>query len=360
MLAMCAAAQSPLERAVALAREKHYAEAHKLLEGVAEPPGTEPRIAFHRLKAAIASGLGDAGTAADEMRSALALAPADSGLLLAAAAAESQAGRWDDALLHARGAGNSALAQALIGDIQEKRGEYVEAAQAYQAAVALAPDREQYRIALALEFVEHQTFEPAIAVLQQAAPRFPKSAKIRVLLGIAQYALGQVDDAATSLTDAIAVDPNLEPAYAYLAQIALESAAAPPPRTLDALCGWNVTACNGLKLRVARESDNAALRREAIEALKRAPAESAMARCELGRAYEWSGQWTEARAQMEACVRLDPSPQHHYRLGLIYNHLGLADLARRQMELRDAANQRMSEEVARREKAVQTFQYLLK
>ena len=59
--------------------------------------------------------------------------------------------------------------QPLIGDIEEKRGEFVEAAKAYQAAMALAPDQEQYRIALALELVSHQTFAPAIAVLEQAA-----------------------------------------------------------------------------------------------------------------------------------------------------------------------------------------------
>src|SRR5690348_16564925 len=137
-------------------------------------------------------GLNEGAAAAAEMAAALELSPEDAGLLLATAAAELQAGRFDDALGHARRAGNTRVALELIGDIEEKRGEFVEAAKAYQAAVALAPDREQYRIALALELVSHQTFAPAIAVLEQAAPLFPRSAKIRTLLGIARYAGGDI------------------------------------------------------------------------------------------------------------------------------------------------------------------------
>src|SRR5206468_10299410 len=99
------------------------------------------------------------------------------------------------------------------GDIQEKRGDYVEAVKAYQAAVALAPDHEQYRVALALELLQHYTFEPAITVLEQAVPLFPKSARLRTLLGIAQYAAGRLEAAESAFTDAIAQQPDLEPVY---------------------------------------------------------------------------------------------------------------------------------------------------
>jgi uncharacterized protein HemY len=102
------------------------------------------------------------------------------------------------------------------------------------------------------------------------------------------------------------------------------------------------------------------LETQAIADLKRAPKDNAVARCELGRIYQADRQFTEARAELEACIQLDPSPQNHYRLGLVYNRLGLAELAQKQMELRAAAEQRMSEENARREKAVETFRYLIK
>jgi len=294
------------------------------------------------------------------MRSALELAPRDPNLLAATAAAELQAGYLDEALAHARGGGNTAVAQALIGDIEEKRGRYLEAAQAYQSAVALAPANEQYRIALALELVEHHTFEPAITVLEQAAPLFPRSARIRTLLGVAYYAEQHLEQAEAALVEAVAIDPSLEPAHRYLVQVALESAAAPSPGAVAAACAWNAVACSALKSRAARESGDSALLAEAVAGLKRAPPDSAIARCELGRIYQAGGQWTEARPELEACVRLDPSPQNHYRLGMVYNKLGLPDQAHRQMELRSAAAARLANEVARRESTVQAFQYVLK
>ena len=335
LAALCAVAQSPLERAVTLAREKRYAEAKQLLEGAAEPAGLQQKIAFHRLKAAVAAGLGEGPRAAEEMHAALSLAPRDQNLLLATAAAE-----------------------ALAGDVHERSGEFVEAAKSYQAAVALAPDREQYRVALALEFVQHYTFEPAIAVLQEAAPRFPRSGRIRTLLGVAWYAVGRIEDAETALLDAITVEPRLDPAYSYLARIVLESPAAPPQPAFDALCGWNAGVCGALQLRAAREKDDRALAAQAIARLKRAPAEDAVAHCELGRAYEWLEQWGDARTETESCVKLDGSPQNHYRLGRIYARLGMADLARKEMALRSEAAERASEDVARRESAVQAFQVL--
>jgi tetratricopeptide (TPR) repeat protein len=353
-------AQTPLERAVTLAREKRYAEARAALEGAVEPGGVPQRAAFHRVKAAIASGLGEAQTAAREMRLALVLAPDDVQLQMATAAAELQAGWLDDALAHVRGGGHTAVGQALLGDIQEKRGQYVEAVKAYQQAVALAPEREQYRIALALELVQHYTFEPAIAVLEQAAPMFPQSARIRTLLGIAQYGAGHYEEAEAALTEALRLEPALEPVYGYLAQVALESQSAPREGVLEALCPRDPITCAALKSRVARENGDAAMRAEAIAALKRAPRDNATARCELGRAYQADHQWAEARAELEACVELDGSPQNHYRLGVVYNRLGLAAQARKEMELRGAAEEEKSEEVARRQKAVTTFQYIIK
>ncbi len=351
------AAQSGLEQAVTLARQKRYAEAAQAMQGVAIPALPAQQIAFHRLKAAIASGLEHAAEAADEMDAALAIEPGNQGLILADAVAELHAGRLDAALAHARQVTNSAPVQELIGDIQEERREYVEAAKAYQAAVALAPDREEYRIRLALELVQHYTFEPAIAVLQEAAPLFPKSARIRTLLGITQYAAGQPGDAVARLTEAVELDPTLERAWSYLSSVVLDSTAAPPPKTTSAICRWNDVMCGAVELRQAREQNNAALRGRAIAKLRKAPTENPIARCELGRAYEWSGEWVEARREMEACVAVQASAQNRYRLGLIYSALGLPEQAREQMKLREAAMVQTADENARRREAVQAFQY---
>ena len=353
-------AQSALQQAVILTREKRYAEANKMLEGVNEPAQPNQRLAFHRLKAAIASGLRDNTAAAREMRAALAFAPNDPNLLLATSTAEFEANFLNDALQHARQAGDVPIAQALIGDIEEKRGHFVEAAKAYQAAVTLAPDREQYRIDAAFELIKHQAFQPAIDLLNQSIPLFPQSAKLRVLLGIASYAQGEVKDAETTFEDAIRLGPHLESAYRCLARIVLQSSAAPPQSVVDSLCAFDPIVCSALKLRAARETGNRAMEQQAIAGLRLAPPESAIGRCELARAYEWTGQLEDARIQMEECVRLDPVPQNHYRLGLLYKKLGLGDLARREMELRNQTLQKMSEQTALGLSALESSQSTLK
>jgi predicted Zn-dependent protease len=314
------------------------------------PADVRQKIAFHRLKAAIASGLKENAAAVGEMRAALELAPIDPQLLVGTAVAESQAGELDRALGHARAAGESAAAQALIGDIEGKRGKFPEAVSAYQAAIALAPDSELYRVALATTLIQHQAFEAAIEMLKGS----PKSAKLRVLLGLAQYGHGDNAEAVESLEEAVALDPALESAKRCLAGIVLESAKAPDRRAEELLCGWDKTVCAALELRRAHEEGDAARGAQAIAVLKRD--DSPVAHCALGRAYEWRNQMNDAAREMESCVRLDPTPQHHYMLGLIYRKLGKTGLAHRELELRSRMLQRISDEATLSLNALAAFQ----
>lgn len=354
LLCGCLFAQAPLERAVVLAREKRYGEADKILQGVAPPAQTNQRIAYYRLKAAVAEGLHDKAGAVRDMRAALELAPDNLGLLLATAVAEFQNKQWNDALAHAEQAGSVPMAQELIGEIQDQRGDHHAAAKAYEAAVAMAPEREDYRIALGLELMHRQSFAPAIAMLQEAAPLFPRSAKLRTLLGIAQYAAGYNDEAIAALSDAIAIDPRMDSAYRCLTQIVLQSSAAPSAAVVKSLCAWNEVVCSALQLRVARETHDTALARKALAGLERAPHNDVVGACELARAYEWENNAARARQPMERCVRLDPSPQNHYRLGMLYRKLGFTTLAHEQMELRTKTMQQMSEQTAAWLKSLQT------
>lgn len=346
ILATYAAAQSPLQQAAGEAQQGHYREARKLLEGVPEPGDLKQRIAFHRLKAAVDTGLNEPAAALDEIKAALALAPGNPNLLLAVAVAELNAGRFDDALSHARAASESATREALLGDIEEKRGNVPQSIAAYEAAVRLAPDQERYALALGLELIEHQNFTTAVESLQASAVLFPKSAKIQSLLGIAQYGQGYPGDAIRSLERAIAADPKFPGAYGVLAKIVLQSSSPPPSRAVQDLCSWDRVVCGAVQLRVARERGDTALQTRSLAALKLAGPRDPIGRCELGHAYEWTGELQQARHEMETCVELDPSPQNHYRLGLLYRKLGLPDLAQKEMQQRNSILQRMSEQTA--------------
>lgn len=346
LLCFISFAQTPLGDAASLARAGRYREARVKLAGVPEPQALPQRIAFHRLKAAVASGLGESATAANEMQAALGLAPSDPALIVGTAVAEQGAGHLDQAIALAEKAGENATAKAILGDVQEKRGHFDEAVNAYRQAVALDPVREQYRVALGLEWIEHEAFDPAIELLRQSSSLFPKSGVLRTLWAIAVYAHGEAKESEQILNDAITVDPSYRPAYRCLSKIVLESSAAPSEQTLDALCQWNQTVCSALQLRVARESGDAKLRDQAVEVLTRAPQSDSVSRCALGQAYEWSNQLAKARTETEKCVALDPSPKNYYRLGLLYQKLGETTLAQKQLEARREMLRKMSEETA--------------
>jgi len=305
---------------VSLTREGRYAEARHALNGVREPEDVRQKIAFHRLKAAIASGLKEGPAAAEEMRAALTLAPADAALQAGTAVAELDA------------------------------GQFPEGVRAYQEAIRLAPENELYRIALATTLIQHQAFEVAIEMLKVS----PESARLLILLGLAQYGHGDNEDAIESLDKAIAIDPKLESAKRCLAGIVLESARLPPKPAVDLLCAWDKTVCAALQVRRAREEGDRALEEEAVARLKQE--DTAVAHCALGRAYEWRNQMKDAAGQMESCVRLDPTPQHHYVLALIYRKLGKTELAHRELELRSRMLQQISEEATLSLNALAAFQ----
>jgi hypothetical protein len=85
-----------------------------------------------------------------------------------------------------------------------------------------------------------------------------------------------------------------------------------------------------------------------------------MARCQLGKTFEWAELWSQAKPEAEACVRLDPgSPDGHYQLSRIYRRLGLTTLANQQTSLQQAAALRQSEESVRRTETVTKFLVLL-
>src|SRR6202049_2244874 len=79
-----------MRQAVQLAREHRYAEAEATLRGITAPADSAQKIAFYRLKAAIASGLGHFAAAAENMDNAARLAPENQDLRIAAGIARLQ------------------------------------------------------------------------------------------------------------------------------------------------------------------------------------------------------------------------------------------------------------------------------
>lgn len=367
-------AAARLELAVCLARLHRYKDAATAIAPVAPPKSTPQLLLYRRLKASIASGNGDDASAADEMAKALELAPSDRDLALATAVAQFRAGRLDQALASAetsKMSQDSAAIENLIGQIQERRGDSLAAVRSYQNAVALAPDREEYRLSLALELLRHHTFEPAILVLEQAARQFPASVQIEVALALGYFLVNRDADATAALLGAMRLESGREFVLDYLGDLLIDQGDTPDVNLVKEVCeetdahpdsAAGQAVCGGLLLRMQADRGDRQFTEPLIrlrKAVQMAP-QNATARCQLGKALELNQQWQDARTQMEECVRQRPdSTEWHYRLSRVYLRLGLRDLAKEQDKLRAEADQKLASQSQQRFATLARFLYAL-
>jgi tetratricopeptide (TPR) repeat protein len=466
-----------IEWAVALARLHRYAEAEKALAGVAPPTAAEQRIAFHRLKASVALGLGNPTSAASEMEKALALRPQDLSITMAAAAAELQAQNWrrvvslaqpafsrtrdaqfglallraqlamhaefqrtleelrnlqlpadqefvlrqqtaellvshgefassiedlkraseiepghadlvfnlalaeykagrlDDALASAekcQQTGDTADLEDLLGDIEEARGDNLAAVRSYEAAVALGPSEERYRLSLAMEFIRHKNFDASKLVLRQAEELWPKSWRVQLALGMVEYFVGSNEQATHILLHASELAPEPETVLRYVADIQMVQAATPVAAAIAQVCGYadrhSTDApmqfyCGALLFRRDYALGDKTHAGEIIERLRvasKSTSNDASPHCQLGRVYRWVERWPDALQESQICVRLDPdSADGHYRLAQIFQHLGQPEKFKQQMDLYERASKRVEDENARRDATMKTFLYTI-
>ena len=105
----------------------------------------------------------------------------------------------------------------LEAQIDEKEGNYVDAANEFEAAAHLDPS-ENNLFDWGSELLLHRTYDPAIEVFRAAAQRYPNSPRIMIGLGISLYARGLYDDAVKALLAGADLDPKEPRCYLFLSK----------------------------------------------------------------------------------------------------------------------------------------------
>jgi len=187
------------EWAETLASLHRFREASQALAGVAAPRGHDERIAFFRLKAAIAEGMGNSVVATSNMESALALQPDDGNLQLATAAALLQANKPERA---------AALAEAVYAQTQDRSAGLMvlqarlashKDTQAILQSLRALPLPAERALALRQEMAEtliaQGKFADAIVDLKAAVAIAPENYDLSFNLALAQFRAGQTKEA---------------------------------------------------------------------------------------------------------------------------------------------------------------------
>ena len=112
---------------------------------------------------------------------------------------------------------NTAELHNLLGEIEEKDGQFVVAANEFEAAAHVDPS-ESNLFDWGSELLLHRTLGPAVEVFQQATERYPNSPRLMIGLGMALYARGNYDDAVKALLKAADLNPSDPRCYLFLSK----------------------------------------------------------------------------------------------------------------------------------------------
>jgi len=229
----------------------------------------------------------------------------------------------------------------LLGQIDEKDGKYVEAANDYEAAAHLDPNEDNI-FDWGSEMLLHRTYEPAIAIFEQGVQRFPKSPRMFIGLGLAYYFRGKYDDAIKALVSASDLNPSDARAYLFLAKAYNSSPlqadeviqrfrryAELHPGNSMAQYYYAVSLWKGKRVEDPGTDLNTveSLLQKAIS-LDDSLAE---AHVQLGNLYADQHKYDKSIPQYQRALALDPNlSDAHYRLGTDYVHVGQKEDAQKE------------------------------
>lgn len=256
----------------------------------------------------------------------------------------------------------------LLGQVDEKEGKYVEAANDFDKAAHLDPSEENL-FDWGSEMLLHRTYEPAIAIFQQGAHRYANSPRILIGLGLALYWRGKYDDAVKALIAAADLNPSDARCYLFLSKAYNSSPIQADEviqrfRRYSELQPRNALAqyYYAVSLWKGKRAENASVEIGTVESLlKRSIAlddSLTEAHVQLGNLCADQHKYEASIAQYLRALALDPNlADAHYRLGTDYIHVGQKDNAQKEFAVYQKLRADHLAEVDKEKAEVQQFVY---
>ncbi len=232
----------------------------------------------------------------------------------------------------------------LLGEVEEKDGNFVQAANEYELAAHADPS-ESNLFDWGSELLLHRTLGPAIEVFQDATQRYPASQRLAIGLGMALYAHGNYEDAVKSLLRAADLNPSDPGCYLFLSKAYYSSPnqadeviqrfrrfAELQPRNALALYYYAMSVWKG------KRAQDPNLDLHQIETLLKKSLDLdpklAEAHLQLGNLYSDQSKYAEAIPEYVRALDLDPDlADAHYRLGQAYVRTGQKESAQQQLQV---------------------------
>lgn len=230
----------------------------------------------------------------------------------------------------------------LLGQIDEKQGNFLAAAHDYETAARIDPSDDNL-FAWGGELLIHRTYEPAVTVFRYATQRYPDSPRLQIGLGMALYARGLYQDSVTALLKAVDLAPDDARCYQFLARSYDRS----PQQADDVIERFRRYAelqpgnaraqyYYAMSLWKGKQLEDASFDSHAVEELLRKSialdATFPDVYFQLGNFYADQHQYEKSIPEYQRALQLNPNlPDAHYRLGIDYVHTGNKDRAQEEL-----------------------------
>jgi tetratricopeptide (TPR) repeat protein len=266
---------------------------------------------------------------------------------------------------------NAALHHSL-GDLEEKKGNALDAAREYQRAAELNPT-ENNLFDWGTELLMHRAAEQAIEVFGKGNRLFPRSSRILLALGAALYARGSYDEASRRFFEATDLNPADSGPYLFLGKVLqgpevtrsdgfverLRRFASLQPD--NALANYYYAVAIWRGWRDPDDRETAARARSLLTKAVRIDQTLADAWYQLGIVYSSLSEFPEAIAAFQRAIETGTQREEvHYRLGQAYQRIGESAKARSEFALYDELRKTAAAEEERERSQIQQFVFTLR
>lgn len=239
---------------------------------------------------------------------------------------------------------NTAELHNLLGELEEKDGQFVTAENEYETAAHEDPS-ESNLFDWASELLMHRTLDAAIKVFQEAADRYPKSPRLQVGLGMALYTRGNYDEAVAALLKGADLNPSDARCYLFLSK-AYDSSPGQASEVIQRFKRFSELEPGNarafyyyaMSLWKGKRAEDPDLDLHQIEALLkdslRLDPKLAEAHLQLANLYSAQNKYAEAIPEYVRARELNPDlADAYYRLGQAYVRTGAKEQAQEQFQI---------------------------
>jgi Flp pilus assembly protein TadD len=271
----------------------------------------------------------------------------------------------------ALGISNDAEGHRLLGELDERMNDPLDAVRQYEQAARMDPSEQNY-FEWGTELLLHKAAEPAAEVFTRGSSAHPNSGRMLTGLGAALFSNGSWDEAARRLCQASDLEPADAAPYVFLGKIE-KATPAPLPCSEQKLARFaqeqpaNALANYYYAVSVwkrAKGSENPAGFKQTEELLEKAVAIDPRledAYLQLGILHFARGDFEQAIRDCKKAMEVNPHMgEAHRQLGLIYQRTNERTKAQQEFDVYEQIEKIDAAEIAQQQKELRQFLIILK